>query len=279
MILIADSGSTKCVWALCNKEGIQISKHRTIGFNPKYTTIRAMISELEASELSSFKEKVKSVIFYGAGCSTKKKNNFIKNILTEFFTKANIKVKHDLEGAYIAAYSGKPIICCILGTGSNSCLYDGEKAIENAPSLGYILGDEASGNYFGKKLVNLYVNNQLSPSLATDFGLWTSVSKEKLIENIYEVDRPNLLLATFFPFIYDNKQEPIFDKMLKDGVAEFFKLHIACYNNYQNYPLAFVGSVAYFLKDYLYEEAAKHKCTIDTIIKSPIKNIITKNFS
>ena len=198
MILIADSGSTKCTWAYCSENGKIISMHSTIGFNPKYSSYSDISDELNHSSLLNLKDGITEVYFYGAGCSSDNKNVIIQKPLQDFFINAKVSVRHDLEAALKATYKGDPILSCILGTGSNSCIYDGTNTIENAPSLGYILGDEASGNYFGKKLVNLYVNNVLPEKIVRKFEDWTTESKEKIIENIYTVKRPNLYQAAFF---------------------------------------------------------------------------------
>ena len=158
MILIADSGSTKCSWALCDKHGKLIKEIRTIGFNPYFIDKKNILKELKKSSLSEGAKEIKEVFFYGAGCSSKDKNNIIEESLQSFFINSKIIIKHDIDAACYAMYKGNPNITCILGTGSNSCFYDGKNIIENAPSLGFLIGDEASGNYFGKKILNIYFN-------------------------------------------------------------------------------------------------------------------------
>mgnify|MGYP000340132855 CR=1 FL=1 len=278
MILIADSGSTKCAWAICNTDGKILSIHKTSGFNPKYNTFESITSELNMSNLNSIKTEIKEVYFYGAGCSSESKNIIIREPMQSFFSNAKIVVKHDIEAAVKATYNGTPIISCILGTGSNSCFFDGVKIQENAPSLGYILGDEASGNYFGKRLINLYVNNILPKNLIEKFENWTAERKGDIIENIYSVQRPNLYLATFFRFMVENKEEEIFDTIFRDGVQYFFDLHIKCFNNYKDYPLTFVGSVAFYLSDYIKEIAKKEGIQVQEILQSPIDNLVKEHF-
>ena len=278
MILIADSGSTKCSWALCNEKGEIINRYHTAGFNPKFNTYDSILKEMNESSLSAIKEMVTEVYFYGAGCSTEKKNKVIFDPLNSFFNIDKIYIRHDLEAALKATYKGVPIISCILGTGSNSCIFNGTTIFENAPSLGYILGDEGSGNFFGKKLVNLYVNNILSESIVEKFENWTNEKKEDIIENIYSLQRPNLYLATFFRFMYENKEEEIFDNIFRNGIQYFFDLHIKCFENYKDYPLTFVGSVAYYLSDYINEVAQKEGIKIQEIISSPIENLVKEHF-
>ena len=279
MILIADSGSTKCTWAYCDDNGELKLVFNTVGFNPKYSNYSDIINELQKSQISNLHKKITKIFFYGAGCSSLAKNKIIYDPLKYFFSQADIHIRHDLEAAVKATYKDTPIISCILGTGSNSCFFDGENIIENAPSLGYILGDEASGNYFGKKLINLYVNNLLTDTLLKKFETWTKERKEDIIKKIYSVQRPNLYLATFFKFMYENKDDPTFDSIFKEGIQKFFDLHIKCFNDYQKHSLTFVGSVAYYLSEYIKDIAKKEKIYIQDIIKSPIKNLVKEHFS
>ena len=278
MILIADSGSTKCAWAICTTDGKILSIHKTVGFNPKYTSDESLLKELENSTLNNIRKKAAEVHFYGAGCSSESKNVIIKEPLQAFFSNAEIIIRHDLEAALKATYKENPIISCILGTGSNSCIFDGDNIIENAPSLGYIAGDEASGNFFGKQLINLYVNNALPRNIVEKFENWTTERKDEIIKNIYSVQRPNLYLATFFRFMYENKEEQIFDSIFRKGIQHFFDLHIKCFDNYKKYPLTFVGSVAYFLSDYINKIAKKEGMQVQEIVQSPIKNLVKEHF-
>ena len=169
MILIADSGSTKCSWVLTDEENQKVLECNTIGFNPYFITHKNILNHLKNSDLDDLKKNIKKVFFYGAGCSNYEMNNLIKKPLSQFFSNANIKIMHDLEAACLAMYNDKPNVTCILGTGSNSCFFDGNKIIENAPSLGFMLGDEASGNYFGKKIINYYFNGLFDEDLKLKF--------------------------------------------------------------------------------------------------------------
>ena len=278
MILIADSGSTKCSWAECSSNGDIIQTHQTVGFNPKYTSEESLFNALETSTINNIKDKATAVYFYGAGCSSPERNNILAKPLQTFFQQAKIHIKHDLEAAVKATYKNNPIICSIIGTGSNSCFYDGETIVENAPSLGYISGDEASGNYFGKQLISLYVNKALRKEISTKFEKWTPERANDIIENIYDLEKPNLYLATFFRFMYENKQEEIFDTIFRKGIQHFFDLHIKCFDNYKEYPLTFVGSIAYYLSDYIGEIANKEGIQIQEIVQSPIDNLVKEHF-
>ena len=198
MILIADSGSSKCSWAECSKNGEIIQMHQTVGFNPKYTSEKSLLNTLKSSTLNEIKDKVTEIHFYGAGCSAPARNSVLEKPMQAFFQYAKIHFKHDLEAAVKATYKGNPIICSIIGTGSNSCFYDGKTITENTPSLGYIFGDEARGNYFGKQLINLYINKALPKEIVAKFENWTPERADDTIENIYDLEKPNLYLASFF---------------------------------------------------------------------------------
>jgi len=278
MILIADSGSTKCSWAECSKNGEIVKIHQTVGFNPKYTTDKSLLIDLKYSSLVSIKDKVSEIHFYGAGCSSKKRNEALENSMRHFFLNAKITVKHDLEAAVKASYKGAPVICSILGTGSNSCFYDGKTILENGPSLGYVLGDEASGNYFGKQLINLYINKKLPNQLIDSLEKWTDDREQEMIENIYSLEKPNLYIASFFRFMHEHKNEEIFDSIFKNGIQHFFELHIKCFENYRAYPLTFIGSVAFYLSDYINEIAEKEGMKVQEIIQSPIENLVKEHF-
>ena len=166
MILIADSGSSKCDWAFFDSETNQLKIIETIGFNPYFTSSEKIIQELLKSvDLCKISKNVQNVFFYGAGCSEVSSKNILHKALGCFFNEAKVYTEHDLLGACRSIHDNNTSINCILGTGSIACLYDGEKVKLSIPSLGYILGDEGSGNYFGKKLLNLYFTNQLTEKL------------------------------------------------------------------------------------------------------------------
>ena len=279
MIVIADSGSTKCSWAICDSSGQIVDRCSTIGFNPYFITSTKVYKHLEDSDLKEIKDNITEVYFYGAGCSSKKMNAIIEKPFAEFFSKAEINVHHDLDAACYSMYEGKPAITGILGTGSNSCYFDGKNIIENAPSLGFLIGDEASGNYFGKKVLQLYFNKALPKQLNNNFESKFESNIHTINKNIYNNERANVYLAKFFPFITENKSHPIFKNIIFNALDEFFNLHICCYNKYKEHEVNFIGSVAYFLSEEINIIAKKHECKIGTIIKNPIKNLVNFHFN
>ena len=242
-------------------------------------TKKNILKELKKSSLLECAKEIKEVFFYGAGCSSKDKNKIISDSLQSFFINSKIVVKHDIDAACYAMYKGNPNITCILGTGSNSCFYDGKEIIENAPSLGFLLGDEASGNYFGKKLLTLYFNNLMPEDLKVKFesGFETDLSIIK--ENIYNNNRSNVYLSKYFPFITENKNHPIIQDLIFNSLNDFFNLHVCCYENYKDLEINFIGSVGYFLSDEINTVAKKHNCKIGGIVKNPINNLIDFHFN
>jgi len=274
MIIIADSGSTKCTWAQCSTNGEIIKIHQTVGLNPKYTSHNSLLTELEYSSLSTIRNQVKEIHFYGAGCSSNEKNNALQLPMQEFFHNAQINIMHDLEAAIKATYKGVPIICCILGTGSNSCLYDGKKIIEHGPSLGYILGDHASGNYFGKKIINSYFNNIMPKELNKILEKSFETNADVILDNVYNNNRANVFLSSYFPFITQTQEHLFTQQLIKDSLTDFINLHIKCFSNYNKMKINFIGSVAFFLSDEIKTALKNHNLQIGKILKNPINQLI-----
>ena len=278
MILIADSGSTKCSWAICDVNGNVVDRCITIGFNPYFMTSKKVLIHLEESDLKEIKDQITEVFFYGAGCSSEKMGKIIEEPFTGFFPKAVINIHHDLDAACYSMYDGEPAITGILGTGSNSCYFDGNTIHESAPSLGFMLGDEASGNNFGKKIINCYFNNTLADDLKEKYENNYEKDIAAINTNIYNNSRANVYLAKFFPFVSDNKGHPQMKDLIQSSIEEFFQLHISCFENYKNVKINFIGSVAFFLKEEIIEVANKYGCQIGQIIKNPIDKLIEYHF-
>jgi len=278
MILIADSGSTKCIWALCNEKGEVLKEYKTIGFNPYFIDSQKIIYNLEQSELKQHKENIQKIYFYGAGCSSVNKNKILYIALKEFFMDSEIKIKHDLEASCYALYNNKPNITCILGTGSNSCFFDGQKITQKNPSLGFLLGDEASGNFFGKKVLNFYFNNIFPEDLKIKLESKFTTELEIINKNIYNNNQANVFLAKYFPFIVENKKHLIINNLINKSLLQFFERHIKCFENYKEVEINFSGSVAYFLKHEISIFLNKQKCILGKIIQNPIKGLINYHF-
>lgn len=274
MILIADGGSTKADWILLDSSGAQVLKTRTGGLNPAVFEVELMSKRLQENiDLVDYKDKITNVYFYGAGCGTEKPTLILKSIFESFFTNAVVDVKED---TYAAAYAvtTKPGIVCILGTGSNSCYFDGKDVDVRIPSLGYILMDEASGNYFGKKLLRDYCYNKMPKKIAELFEEQFNVDADEVKRNIYQEDNPNTYLATFAEFLLKNERNAYFNKVLFKGVKEFFKNRILSYPESENLPVHFVGSIAFFAQDIIKDVARFYMIEIGNIVRRPIDGLI-----
>jgi glucosamine kinase len=274
MILVADSGSTKCDWILIDSQ----NKHyetNSMGFNPFFHSSDLVYTKLMENELFQMKRKeVNAVYFYGAGCSSADRNLIIQKGLERVFENADlILVDHDLKGAALATSQGEAGITCIIGTGSNSCYFDGLEVHEEVPALGYILGDEASGSYFGRIMLSEWLYHRMPQELASDFEKEYQLTKEGIFEATYNLPDPNVYLARFMPFISKHAEHPYFSQMLFNGLERFAIIHVLCYPNYKEVPVNFVGSVAYYFKEILGEVARKHSFTVGKIEKRPVESL------
>lgn len=274
MILIADGGSTKCDWIVLDTNGEILLKTRTKGLNPavfKDEIIKERL--LENQELKGYKGKISNVYFYGAGCGTKNPSLMLKKIFQEYFSKAIVDVKED---TYAAAYAvtDDPGIVCILGTGSNSSFFDGINLHTSIPSLGYVLMDEASGNYFGKKLIRDYYYKKMPEDLRLKFASQYNLEADEIKLNIYKKENPNTYLANFAEFMFKSERNEYFTLVLTKGIKDFFKNRIKPYDNYQKVPIHFVGSIAYFSSDIISKVAKKYDVKIGNIVRRPIDGLI-----
>ena len=272
MILVADSGSTKCDWILIDSQSNQ-HKTNSMGFNPFFHDADLVYSKLMENELFiEYRNRVSEVDFYGAGCSSEARNRIIANGLKRVFSSAEtVLVDHDLKGAALSTSQGDTGISCILGTGSNSCYFDGTKVIEKVPALGYILGDEGSGSYFGKILLSEWLYHRMPAELAEDFAKEYNLTKEGIFEAVHHKADPNVYLASFSPFISKHLDHPYFREMVYDGLDKFVNIHVLCYDNYKDVPVHFVGSIAYYFKEVLQKVAIKYSFTVGKIEKRPVE--------
>ncbi|WP_029035945.1 BadF/BadG/BcrA/BcrD ATPase family protein [Salinimicrobium xinjiangense] len=275
MILIADGGSTKCDWILLDSQGEQILKTRTKGLNPAVFKTEILQDRLDENlDLKQVKDKVEKVHFYGAGCGTPKPTALLKSILTAFFSGAGeVEVQEDMVAA-VYAVTDKPGIVCILGTGSNSCYYDGSTIRTAVDSLGYILMDEASGNYFGKRLIRDYYYKKMPLALAERFEKEYDLSSDVIKENIYKKENPNTYLAHFAEFIFKNERNGYFYQLIAEGMQNFIEHRVLCFKEAQNVPIHFVGSIAYFSQDIIKDSLQPYRLTPGNFVQRPIDGII-----
>jgi len=274
VILIADSGSTKSDWVAIDESGNEIKSFSTIGFNPYFHSADLVVEELTKSEAAiSIAQIVNKVFFYGAGSSSKDLCSVIEGGLSKVFVNAEVIVGHDLDGAAYSTWSGEKAITCILGTGSNSCMFDGQKVYEEVPSLAYILGDEGSGSWFGKKLLQAYFYKQLPKEIHDDFYSEFGYSVNDVNRLVYKEPNPNVFLASFMKFISKHKNSELIQSWLLDGFGIFLDAHVKCFEGYQEMPVHFIGSVAFHFQDSLREACEIRKIKMGNTIRKPIDGL------
>lgn len=273
MLLIADSGSTKTHWCVIDKNGKKLIQ--TIGINP-YQMNNFAIKEVLEKELYPYisPENIKDVQFYGAGCSTEQKCTAVDSVLQDFFTKASIDVHHDLLGAARALCGHEKGIASILGTGCNSCYYDGKEIKEQMYSLGYVLGDEGGGTYLGKRLIQAFYQGALPTEVHNLFKEEFNPVLENILDNIYNKPRPNRFLASFSPFILRNIDHPYFYDLVSSSFDEFFTKYVLKFQEARNTQIHFLGSIAFHFRDILKESARKADLQIGKIYESPMQGLV-----
>ena len=275
MILIADGGSTKCDWILLNNEGEQIFKTRSKGLNPAVFMESVLEERLaENPELAEVKDTIERVHFYGAGCGTPTPRELLKDIIANYFTNADeVMVMEDTVAAVHAATT-EPGIVCILGTGSNSCYYDGENITQVVPSLGYILMDEASGNYFGKRLIRDYYYKRMPPEIAEKFEEKFNLDSDVIKQNLYRKENPNTYLAHFAEFIFTNERNGYFYKLLHEGLSDFVHSRVMSYPQVNSVPVHFIGTIAFFSEDIIKAVLQPYGIKVGNIVRRPIDALI-----
>lgn len=275
MTLITDSGSTKCDWVLLDTLGQVVFKTSTLGLNPAVVPQEEMFSIISKNEsLKQVSLTVKKLDFYGAGCGTVTPRKTLKNVLETLFTNATVNVSEDLTAA-VFAVTTEPGIVCILGTGSNSCYFDGTEIYAPIPSLGYILMDEAGGNYFGKRLLRDYFYNRMPMETASEFSKHFNLDADTIKLNLYKKTNPNAYLASFAQFIFKQNQiNPYFYQLIKEGISNFIECRILSFENAHQVPIHFIGSIAHFSKGIIEECFEENSLKLGNIIQRPIDGLI-----
>ncbi|GCD78377.1 hypothetical protein JCM31826_18590 [Thermaurantimonas aggregans] len=275
MIYLAESGSTKCDAVLLNDDGSVYEGIRHMGFNPFFHSADVVYTEmLKLETIQKQRDKVTKVYFYGAGCSSDYYKEIIATGLRRVFPNARVHVDHDLVAAAYATFTGKPEIACIIGTGSNSCYFDGQKIYEEVPALAYILGDEGSASWLGKKLLAMYLYKQLPKEVADDFYNTYHMTKDDIFRRVYNEPHANVFLASFSVFVHKHIHQPIFQQIVREGFELFLKTHVLCFKDARSLEINFVGSVAYHFRQYLQEVANALDLKINNIIQKPLEGLI-----
>ncbi len=271
--LIADSGSTKAEW--CLLDGKRKRTFYTQGISP-YFLNGEQIEGVVKSELQTKLRGMEpdEIFYYGTGCGNPNNVKIVKKVLQKVFTHAVISVTHDLMGAAKALCGNQKGVACILGTGSNSCYYNGKKIVKNSPGLGFILGDEGSGAYLGKKVVQYYLYNTYDPDLMDRFNAKYNTNAVEILEAVYKKPLPNRYLAGFVPFLVENRGHYMIENIIEDGFNEFFFHHVYKYKESWTMPVNFIGSVAFGFRDVLKEMCASYELQLGKVLKDPMEGLI-----
>jgi len=271
--LIADSGSTKTEWSLLDGK-----KKKTIftqGISPYFHTTEQIQQILQQELLPGLKKAVPEVIhYYGTGCKAPENVKLVKKAIKKVFKDADVAVNHDLLGAARALCGNKKGVACILGTGSNSCYYDGKKVVKNSPGLGFILGDEGSGAYLGKKVVQYYLYNTFDADLMDRFKAKFNTNNDEILDAVYKKPLANRYLASFTSFLVENRGHFMIENIIEDGLNDFFFNHVYKYRESWSLPIHFVGSVAWGFKDVLKDMCSSYELELGTVLKNPMEGLI-----
>jgi len=276
MILVVDSGSTKTDWIAVNSKGETLFSTQTLGLNPQVLS-SAILKEriINNFDLYQNRNEVTHLYFYGAGCGVDSPQKRIRRVFDEIFIYSKIVIKEDTYAAvYAAADIGEKSIVCILGTGSNCTYFDGKEIEQRVTSLGYILMDEASGNFYGKQLIRSYYFKTMSEDLAKEFEQEYDLTPDTIKENIYRRENPNTYLATFSRFLIKHKKNEVFQDIISKGLERFINHQILQFENAEDIPIHFIGSISFYLKEEIEKALALKGLTMGRIVQRPIDELV-----
>ncbi|HEY5464155.1 MAG TPA: BadF/BadG/BcrA/BcrD ATPase family protein [Hanamia sp.] len=271
--LIADSGSTKTEWCLLkNNKTILFT---TQGMSP-YFVNAGQVEEIIRTEVFPFlrKSQIDEIYFYGTGCKNPSNIKMFHKVFHNIFPQARSFVDNDLAGAAKALCGNEKGIACILGTGSNSCYYNGKRIVKNSPGLGYVLGDEGSGTYLGKKVIQHYLYNIFDKDLRAKFDSKFVTNDAEILESVYKKPLPNRYLASFAIFLAENRGHYMIENIIEDGINDFFYTHIISLRESGKLPLHFTGGIAYGFKDVVQQLCKNYGLIPGVILKSPMEGLI-----
>ena len=276
MKLLVDSGSTKADWIAVDNDGSVLFTTATLGLNPEVLSENEIIERLNAADsISTNKNIVSSVFFYGAGCGTDRMKLFLKELLQNYFQNAEVQVYEDTFAAvYGTTPKGEKAIVCILGTGSNCSYFDGEVLHQKVQSLGYIAMDDCSGNRFGRHIIRGYYFNEMPLELRVKLEDEYNLDADFIKNKLYKEANPNAYLASFAKFLIENKETEFCKKYIKEEIELFIKHYILQFDNAKEVPVHFIGSIAFYLKKELEEALRFHGLQIGNVYKKPMEGLI-----
>ncbi|MCK9411865.1 MAG: ATPase [Prolixibacteraceae bacterium] len=273
MILIADSGSSKCSWRLISGNG-DSSAIYTSGINPFFRTTTSIYDELVLKLRPFSIVGIERIFFYGSGIINDEKASIIRLALQKLFPDARIKLYSDVVAAARSIFGTSGGIACIIGTGSNACLYDGERVVSGISPLGFILGDESSGAVLGKKLLGDYFKEVMPASLRTRFDIKYRLTREEALQRVYKMEKPNHFLASFAPFLSEEIATEYAQDLVKTSLIEFFERNVTKIAGYHLYPIGFVGSIAFYFKELVLEICSMYQLNCVSILQEPMEGLV-----
>ena len=279
--LIADSGSTKTDWALINSgSDASVRRLTTQGINPFHqdaSSIRRILTEELLPQLDQV-GSIERIRFYGSGVRPEQQSK-MENLLSQLFTSAtDVQARGDLLGAARALYGSETGIACILGTGANSCVYDGHEIVANTPPLGYILGDEGSGAVLGRHFLNALYKGRLEKALRESFEQWAGMTMDQIITRVYRQPLANRWLASLSVYIHSHLDTPSVESLVIDNFRDFIRHNILPYGR-NELPLRAVGSIAFYYQKQLDLAAREEGIRLDMVMRTPIDGLISAELS
>lgn len=273
MIIIADSGSTKCAWKLISSSG-DIQTLYTTGINPFFRTSESIYEELIVSLFPLTMEPVEKIFFYGTGIINEDKAGVIRFALEQIYPSAIIELYSDILAASRSLFANKQGIACILGTGSNVCLFNGKTVEKGISPLGFILGDEGSGAVLGKKLLGDFFKEVMPKPLREKFEAKYRLTREEALQRVYKTEKPNYFLASFAPFLSEEISDSYSSQLVRNSLIEFFDRNVTRIPDYKSYSIGFVGSVAFHFSGIVEEVCGLYHLNCTSILKEPMEGLV-----
>lgn len=273
IILVADCGATSCEWRLIVK--VEISElPATVGFNPTYESTEVLKNAITSEpKLVTLFSEVDEIYYYGAGCASEAGSGKVKEALQSLFKKAEVFVSTDLWGSVRAVYNGEPVICGILGTGSNSCRYDGSTLVHCIPSLGFTLGDEGSGNHIGRMLLRGYYYREMPVELRANFSAQYELNLDIVLNAVYQQTNAAGYLAQFARFAADHLDDEYIYELVQQAISSYLHYYIRGFSDYRSHKAGMVGSIAFYFREILKSEAKKLEINLGPVLQRPIDEL------
>lgn len=273
MVLIADSGSTKCAWKIISGSG-EMETIYTSGINPFFRTTESIYEELSLQLFPSTASAVEKIFFYGSGIINDEKAAIIREALKKLYPDAIIELYSDVVAASRALFGNREGIACILGTGSNACLYDGKKVVAGISPLGFILGDEGSGAVLGKILLGDFFKQVMPESLRLKFEEKYHLTRDEALQRVYKTEKPNHFLASFAPFLSAEIETEYASQLVRRSLTEFFERNVIKIPDYRNFSIGFVGSVAFHFSTIVTEICERYQLNCVSVLQEPMEGLV-----